>query len=346
MKSEFQEYEGENALRTFPFASGCNVKDIKGKSIAPKTLIDAVFYPVNSTGRLWLSKISLDGIVSISDDKKVIMTATLENGSSMLEFYDYTEHHRHCGTIMASSPEALAGLVNIDEDRKFRKANAYFASSCIFPIDDDGVIGIKVEDVGIKTGTVEFANTDTYEIRVSSEDSESIRFDIVPSPLDIELSSIQHIICVVDGKTPFRIERMPYTVSDDSEAPCNTIAVYLDNIDKSVVCSSIHRENSLEMIDQCECSESPEETVVEIPEFYQAEVVNIPHGADSAFYLVTPNMTGYDNPLSITLEEGDTIPKTEVDIDINADDNGTLTDNVASNAVILQVPGLNGANRS
>ena len=41
MNRLFREFENENAMRTYPFASGCFVKDTKGISIGTGVLIDA-----------------------------------------------------------------------------------------------------------------------------------------------------------------------------------------------------------------------------------------------------------------------------------------------------------------
>ena len=97
------------------------------------------------------------------------------------------------------------------------------------------------------------------------------------------------------------------------------------------------------MADTCDCSpEDPDP--VPVPDTYQTEVVDIPNGADSSFYLAAPNFTGYDNPLSLPLDDGEIIPRDEVEIE--TDPSGrmaakdSLADNTTVKSAILQVPGL------
>ena len=342
MNKIFTEFENENALQWYPFASGQNIVDTNGQEIGTGILIDAALYPVNPNGDLYLSRIGVDGTVSISDDSSVVMTAVAESGSSALEFYDLSELHRHVGTVLASSADALSALVNVYEDRVFRKENALFASSCVFPIVNDGVLTVNVGGTGAVDGTVEFANSSTDAVRVSVGDGHELRFDVIPSPPRVLLESIQHVFCIVDGKTPFRIMKLPF--GDMPTGLGNTVAVYLDNIDRQAVCSDAHREDTLEMKDTCECESSSSgcdelEPPVDIEDVYQVEVVDIPNRADSAFYLAVPNMTGYDNPLSLTLNDSLASPKTKVTGETE-DTVGISVTGETSRGVVFQVPGL------
>jgi len=342
MNKLFAEFENENALRWYPFASGCTCRDTNGERIGTGILIDAALYPVNPDGDLYLSRIGVDGVVSISDDSSVVMTATLEKGASELEFYDAGGMHRHVGTLLASSAEALATFVNVYEDRVFRKGETTFAASCVFPVVNDGVLSVDVNKTGMADGTLKFLNGAEDAVRVSAGDGTELRFDVIPRPEVIRLWSIQHIYCIVDGKTPFRIMKLPF--ADAASGLGNTVAVYLDGIDRQDICANARRENSLVTRDTCKCQEDSSgcepdiDPPVEIPETYQVEVVDVPNGADGAFYLAAPNMTGYDNPVSLTLEDNATAPEVSVEA-------GDATASLAvgattSKGVVLQVPGL------
>lgn len=342
MNRLFTEFENENALRWYPFASGCTAADTHGERIGTGVLVDAALYPVNPVGTLYLSRIGTDGLVSISDSSDVVMTAAVEKGSDTLEFYDMGGLHRHVGTLVASSPDALASLVNVYEDRVFRQGETAFAASCVFPVVNDGVLSLNVGSTGVVDGNVKFANGPSDQVRVSVGDGSRLRFDVIPQKKAVQLDSIQHIYCVVDGKTPFRIMKLPF--GDEPSGLGNTIAVYLDNIDRQDVCADARRENSLEMRDTCECKDDPGgcepdvDPPVEIPDVYQTEVVDIPNGADGAFYLAVPNMTGYDNPLSITLSDEAAQPSVQVDNDGGTA--GISITGVTSKGVVIQVPGL------
>jgi len=339
MNKLFAEFENENALRNYPFASGCTTKDTKGVQIGTGVLIDAVLYPINPTGNLYLSKIAIDGTVSISDSTKVVMTAKMKHGSSVLEFYDTSSFRRHVGTLIASSTDALAILANTYEPRTFRASETTFAASCVFPVINDGVLSLDINGTGALDGNIPFANSSEDVVRVSTNEAgDKLRFDVLPKPRLVQLDSIQHIYCIVDGKTPFRIQKL---------SP-NTIVLYLDNLDRQDICADAHREDALETKDTCGCDDSSSpctpdvDPPVDIPEVYQTEVVDIPNSTDGAFYLTVPNMTGYDNPLSITMKDGITIPIRDIEItsDVDADNIDALTNSTTSKGIVIQVPGL------
>ena len=342
MNKIFTEFENESALRWYPFASGCTTADTNGERIGTGVLIDAALYQVNPNGTLYLSRIGVDGVVSVSDASSVVMTATMKAGSSTLEFYDSSGLHRHVGTIVASSYDALASLVNVYEDRVFRQNETAFAASCVFPVVNDGVLSLNVGKTGVVDGTVRFLNGRRDVVRVSAGDGSKLRFDVIPRPRSVQLDSIKHIYCVVDGKTPFRIMKLPF--GDAPEGLGNTVAVYLDNIDRQDICTDARREDTLETRDTCDCKDDsggcePDiDPPEDIPEAYQVEVVDIPNGADGAFYLAVPNMAGYDNPLSITMQDSASQPS--VQVERQGESAGISITDGTSKGVVLQVPGL------
>lgn len=341
MNKLFAEFENESSMRSYPFASGCTCLDTKGMAIGPDVFIDAALYPVNPVGDLYLSRIDVGGTVSISDARSVVMTAVFERGSSRLDFYDTSGLRRHVGTIVASSPDGLATLLNVNARRSFTSSETKFASSCVFPIVNDGVLSINVSGTGEIDGDVSFSNASLDDIRVSTDETGStLRFDVIPPRAPVDLTSIKHVYCIVDGRTPFRIMKLPY--GSQELGPGNTVEVYLDGIDRQSICGNAHREDSLEMEDRCGCGDSPCDPDIDppepVPEVYQVEVVDMDNGAENAFYLAVPNMLGYDNPLSITMQDGSTVPK--VDIPQEEGIEAVAVDNLTSKAAILQVPGL------
>jgi hypothetical protein len=192
----------------------------------------------------------------------------------------------------------------------------------------------------------------------------TLRFDVLPRPGPKDSGVIRRIICVVDGQTPFRIEKQKYTDRNNIEHVIyNSIKLSLANLDRDTVCSSVHRENHFEMSDTCKCDKDPLPDEDPLPEFYQLEEVfippdeedgqpegGIPEGADNAFYIVVPSVMGEGtNPLSITLEDGAVSPKTDdLKVVIQGDSadlaEGEMLDEVTSKGVVIQVPGLSGGN--
>lgn len=343
MEGIFLEWENENALRSYPFAAGCVPSEDFGE-IPAGVFVDAMLYPVNPSGELFLSGVA-DGTISISDASGVIMTGT--QSGKLVEMYDTTGLRRHVGTLVASSGDALSDFLGVSEAREYSLENTAFAASCIMPVVIDGVSSVSVADSGMASRTVEFSNSSSDDVRVSSstrqDGRKTLRFDIIPRQKPKKASSIKRVICVVDGKTPFRIQK--------SNMAGNSVILTLDNIDKGVVCAAAHRESEYEMTDTCECDKRRTPSETPIPEAYQLEEVYIPpiggQSADNAFYLIVPNLLGYDNPLSITLEDGVAAPKTgDPEVVLEGDGavlaEGALQDEITSKGVVLQVPGLSG----
>ena len=355
MEGIFKEFENENELRSYPFAAGCVPPDDEEDEIPAGLFVDAALYPINPSGVLYMSMISEDGTISISDDTGVIMTGT--HDGSTVEFHDTTGFRRHVGTMIASSPEALDEFLSRKREREYSEDNASFASSCVFPVVIDGVLSVAIGEADAVAGSVSFSNASTDAVRVSSmkgtDGNDTLRFDVLPQPEIEDDASIRRIICVVDGRTPFRIDKLAY----------NTIALKLNGIDKETICTAAHRENQYEMADTCKCQETgtcPDEPDLsgELPEHYKLIEVYIPpdqklenggtaDGADNAFFLVVPNVNGYDNPISITLEDGATIADINGIETVRTGDTaelaeGEFIDKMTSKGVVIQVPGLSG----
>lgn len=339
MEGSFKEFDNENALRAYPFAAGCALPSEGGVAITPNLLVDAALYPVNPSGIVYLSGVSKDGKFSVSDDSGVIMAG--EASGDSVELFDASDGERHMGTLVAYSHEALSDFVSFGTDRVYTKEQTAFAASCVFPVVVDGVSGLSVGGTGRISGNLLFANGRSDTIRVSSGiqgGRRTLRFDVLPRPSPPDLNSIKRITCVVDGKTPFRISR--------SGGINNVVALSLYGIDRAAVCGAAHREDSFEMSDTCGCEKNIPSGRT-LPDTYQSISVDIPYVSHNAFFLVVPDAMGYDNPLSLTLEDGAVSPKTEdpkVVVDgLSAEiAEGEMLDQVSSKAVVLQVPGLSG----
>ena len=354
MEGIFLEFENENALRSYPFAAGCMPTGDEESEIGAGVFVDAALYPVNPTGRLYLSEVSDKGVFSISDDTGVIMTGS--PSGSCVEFFDLSGLDRHVGTLVAASEEVLSEFSGRGVAREYTVDNTAFASACVMPVVIDGVTSLSVAESSKVTGVAGFSNGPSDDVRVSSMERDdgrrTLRFDVLPRPKIRNDASIRRIICVVDGQTPFRISKTDYGY--------NIVMVKLGlGVNKEVVCAAAHRENQYEMADTCDCAPPPLPAEDPIPEKYQLEEVfippdpdgtegGLPDGVANAFYLVAPNVLGdYGNPISITLEDGMVSPKTdELKTVANGDQvelaEGEMLDDVTSKGVVIQVPGLSG----
>lgn len=357
MEGIFREFENENAIRSYPFAAGCVPAESADAEIPAGVFVDAALYPVNPSGVLYLSGISESGVFSVSDETGVVMTGSASGKT--VELYDGSTLRRHVGTLVASSEDALSEFAGRGSERSYSAETAAFASNCVFPVVVEGVVSVSVGGSGSAVGSVSFQNGRSDEVRVSSGMAglrKTLRFDVLPRPGASEGVSIRRIICVVDGQTPFRIQKL-FNPKKPDDYGYNTVVLKLEGIDRDAVCAAAHREGTLEMADTCECK-PPLPKDEPIPEAYQLEEVFVPpdesgteggtpEGSENAFFLVVPNELGYGNPLSITLEDGAVLPDTDgVEFVVDGYSaelaEGALSDNVASKAVVIQVPGLSG----
>lgn len=353
MEGIFAEFENENELRIYPFAGGCISDDSDEMSIPPGVFVDAAIYPVNPEGTVYLSEISETGVFRISDGNGTIMEGSAKGNK--VELYDLSGLSRHSGTLIASSEDALSEFAGRGSLREYSPEKTAFASGCVFPVVIDGVTSISVGGSSKTVGDISFSNGNSENVRVSSRKDangrNTLRFDVLPRPGVVNNGSIRRIICVVDGQTPFRIEKLSY----------NTVKLSLEGLDRDTLCTSVRRENHFEMSDTCKCEKDPLPDGSELSEAYKLEEVfippdeeagrpegGLPEGADNAFYIVVPNIAGEGaNPLSITLEDGVVSPKTDdLKVVVNGDSvdlaDGEMLDNVTSKGVVIQVPGLSG----
>lgn len=348
MDGIYAELDNENGLRSYPFAAGCSYAN-GGNVIPHGVFVDAMLYPVNPDGILYLSSISESGEFRISDSSGVKMSGTASGCS--VDLYDLSPAKRHVGTLVASSDESLSSFLSVGTAREYSSDETAFAASCVFPVVIDGVTSVSVGSSVVSSGILSFSNGCSDEIRVASfesDGSDTLRFDVLSSPGNPDARSIRRIICVVDGQTPFRIEKLAY----------NVVNVSLNGISRDDVCSAAHAENSFEMADTCGCAKPPDATERDVPDAYQLVEVFIPpdetfnrseggirEGSQNAFFLVTPNVSGYDNPISITLEDGGISPRID-DPEVNVGEmsvaEGELADDISSRAIVIQVPGLSG----
>lgn len=352
------EFENVNSQRGYPFAEGCSQTSEEGMQIGAGAIIDAMLYPVSPSGCLWLSGISGDGVLSVSDDTGVIMQGECEGDRA--EMHDMTPLGRHCGTILASSEEAMRAFAFSGMASTFRKEASLFSSSCVCPIPSSGVTSVTLgvsreEGNDIRFGgDFSFSNGPSDEVRVSvysSGGEPSIVFDVIPSVAAESYRPIKEIYCVADGSTPFRIipygfSGAPYTDGFDS------VCVYLDGIDRESVCSAAHREQGFETADACGCEgcsgsqSSSSGSGSSEPAVFQCVAVRM--SADpgtSSFSLVAPDFTGYSNPVSVSISEGKVLPKSgglEYTVENMSATAGTgiTDDSVSDNAVSIQVPGI------
>jgi hypothetical protein len=153
------EWRNINGERDYPFSDGVTLAPVEGIQIPQDAFLDAVFYPINLEGELYLS--SIDRMVNemqVSDASGVRGTGEL--GTEVVTFFD--DYGRPLGTlVLGPGFEELSAtmLASVEATR--------FAAACVFPQNQVGVRAFLLPDGTLVTGDVTFAGEggiriDTY----------------------------------------------------------------------------------------------------------------------------------------------------------------------------------------
>jgi len=144
------EWRDSNDDRKYPFSAGAGMQADTGLELPDDAFLDAVFYPIDLSGSLYLSKIDkADGLVEIADsaDGSIKGTAAIVPGTELIEFGD--EYGRPTGTLVTGPGfDSLSNITLLDA------RNATFAAACVFPQNQRGVRGFLLPDGTLVTGVV------------------------------------------------------------------------------------------------------------------------------------------------------------------------------------------------
>lgn len=143
----YDEWRTRNEQRRYPFADDALLTDtVTGRRLPDSVFIDGMFYPINSSGQLYLSSIIVsEGRAYISDSTGVVATATIAGDT--LSFYD--DYGRLIGILVAGR-----GFASVDSDMRFIEATAPIAQACIFAQNHNCLNGVLLPDGTLLTGQI------------------------------------------------------------------------------------------------------------------------------------------------------------------------------------------------
>lgn len=168
-----QEWRNFNRNRDYPFSAGVSRVPDTGIQIPEDAFIDAVFYPINLSGVLYLSRIDrAEGILEISDDESVKGTGQIGTTDTV---YFVDDQSRPVGTIVLGPGFDNLSSVTISAVEATR-----FSAGCVFPQNQVGVRALKLPDGTLVTGDITIAGEDGIEVVTTVEDGKTvIRFQAV-----------------------------------------------------------------------------------------------------------------------------------------------------------------------
>jgi hypothetical protein len=143
------EWRNSNEDRYFPFADDVTLISEESIRISPQVFLDAVLYPIDLEGLLYVKQIDAANAAIILADSATLQEKCRADitTSEVLQFVD--DLGRHAGKIVKGPQfELLVG------EYTFAPAATTFAPSIVFPQNQCGLRGILLEDGTLMTGDV------------------------------------------------------------------------------------------------------------------------------------------------------------------------------------------------
>lgn len=172
----YEEWRTRNEQRRYPFADDASLVDsATGSRLPDSTFVDAMFYPINTVGTLYVSGISmLQGEVYVSDSAGLVATAAIDTGDlRLLSFYDA---YGRCTGIMVPGTY----FAELTTDMNFTQGSAPLSQACVNAQMYDCLSGILLPDGTLVSGDIVWEGEDG--IRITTEyidDVPVVRFDAI-----------------------------------------------------------------------------------------------------------------------------------------------------------------------
>ena len=181
MGPAYQEWRDSNEDRNYPFAENTSLVAVEGVAIPADTLIDAMLYPINLVGDLYVSKIdATEQLIELrdTDDESLKGFSSVPFTEDLIPFYD--SFGRHIGTLVAG--DSLASLNGV---YTYTPTTAVLASTVVAPQNQAGVRGLQLDSGEVLTGEVTIVGR--HGVVLTTADDGTIRIDVVGSPGNPEL---------------------------------------------------------------------------------------------------------------------------------------------------------------
>ena len=172
----YQEWQDTNRDINFPFMENTSLVGENDIELPKDAIVDAIFYPIDLEGFLYLSSIDPTTntmVVSDSTTGQVKGTSTATFGSGVHYFYDQFE--RHVGTIVTGP-----GISELATSFTFAVGSAVFSAAVVLPQNQPGVRGVRLPDGTVLTGEITFVGRDGVQLTTNNDST--LRVDVVGAP--------------------------------------------------------------------------------------------------------------------------------------------------------------------
>jgi hypothetical protein len=156
------EWRDINDDRSFPFSENGSLMDQDGAPLPQGALVDAILYPIDAVGGVYLSR--LDPVAAVAEISATSTGTVLASGeiTGADTIYLYDGDGRPAGVLVKGSK-----FDRVITPRSFTAKATPFAAACLFPQNQPGVRAFRLPDGRLVTGAVLFVGENGYTIDTS-----------------------------------------------------------------------------------------------------------------------------------------------------------------------------------
>jgi len=172
----YQEWRDSNEDRNYPFAENTSLVTTEGLTLPANALIDAMLYPINLVGDLYVAKIdAAANLIELRDtaDSSIKGSSSVPFTDELLPFYD--SFGRHVGTLVAGA--ALSSLSGV---YTYSATMAVLSSTVVAPQNQPGLRGLQLDSGELLTGEVTLVGR--HGVLLTTAADGTIRIDVVGTP--------------------------------------------------------------------------------------------------------------------------------------------------------------------
>jgi len=180
----YQEWVSSNKVRRYPFAENSSLISQQGVALPNDLFTDAIFYPIDLVGELYVSSVdATTNTIIVSDADTLLVKGVSTNvfGSGLHHFYD--DIGRHVGSATTGK-----GILEVAGSFTFDVTSTPLEGAVVYPQNQPGLRGIRLPDGTVLTGEVTLIGRDG--IMLATNNDGTIRVDVVGAPGNELLSPI------------------------------------------------------------------------------------------------------------------------------------------------------------
>ena len=153
------EWRDINGLRAFPFSDDASRRDADGDTLPRDAFVDAILYPIGTSGSLYLSAVDpVAALVTVTDSGTGDTVAT--GAITPDDTIDLLDADSRPAGVLVKGP----GFTLVTTARTFTAAATPFAAACLFPQNQPGVRAFRLPDGRLITGDVLFVGENGYYV--------------------------------------------------------------------------------------------------------------------------------------------------------------------------------------